>query len=194
MFILVTKASFLTKAKKQIKEIITYVTRHIDNDDLKNCMETGVESAEYKRMTVLLDDVKEDFNPQYLYIIKPLKENGGNHVQILVSAENYYDRYVDTEGNLYLGDITEDEYTKEEVDDYHRIMKESEIVFMESRTFWGHSYCGFYTLRDSTGAPFAILGVDLDMTQISKDILYKTINVLVAVIGICLLFFALFIS
>ena len=131
-----------------------------------------------------MDDVKEDFNPQYLYIIKPLKENGGNHVFILMSAENNYDRYENTEGNLYLGDITEDEYTKEEVDEYHKAMSAKDIVFMESRSYWGHSYCGLYALRDSLGAPYAILGVDIDLTQMYRDILYKTLNVLLIIIVI----------
>ena len=176
------KNLFIKESQDHIRQIITYVIGHIDNDDLKNCMETKTESQKYKDMMVFMDDVKEDLNPQYLYVIKPLKEDGGNHVLIVLSAENNYDRYEDTEGNLYLGDITEDEYTKEEVDDLHRIMGEKDIVFMESTTYWGHSYCGYYTLRDSSGVPYAILGVDIDLTQMSRDILYRTFTNLILIL------------
>ncbi|WP_036611136.1 GGDEF domain-containing protein [Oribacterium sp. P6A1] len=176
------KSLFIKESQDHIRQIITYVTGYIDNDDLKNCMETKTESQKYKDMMVFLDDVKEDLNPQYLYVIKPLKEDGGNHVLIVVSAENNYDRYEDTEGNLYLGDITEDEYTKEEVDELHLIMGERDIVFMESTTYWGHSYCGYYTLRDSSGVPYAILGVDIDLTQMSRDILYRTVTNLILIL------------
>ena len=176
------KNLFINQSQEHIRQIITYVTGYIDNDDLKRCMETNTESPKYKDMMVFLDDVKEDLDPQYLYVIKPLKEDGGNHVLILLSAENNYDRYEYTEGNLYLGDITDDEYTKEEVDELHRIMGEKDIVFMESNTYWGHSYCGYYTLHDSAGIPYAILGVDIDLTQMSRDILYRTLGNLIIII------------
>ena len=176
------KNFFLKQSQEHIRQIITYVTGYIDNDDLKHCMDTGIESQKYKEMMVFLDDVKEDLEPQYLYVIKPLREDGGNHVLILVSAENNYDRYEYTEGNLYLGDITEDEYTKEEVDELHLIMGEKDIVFLESNTYWGHSYCGYYALRDSSGAPYALLGVDIDLTQMTKDILYRTFSNLIIII------------
>ena len=178
------KNFFLKQSQEHIRQIITYVTGYIDNDDLKHCMDTGIESQKYKEMMVFLDDVKEDLEPQYLYVIKPLREDGGNHVLILVSAENNYDRYEYTEGNLYLGDITEDEYTKEEVDELHLIMGEKDIVFLESNTYWGHSYCGYYALRDSSGAPYALLGVDIDLTQMTKEILYRTFSNLIISITI----------
>ena len=183
---------FFKQSEDHIRNIITYVTGHIDNDDLKHCADTKVESGKYKDLMVFMDDVKEDFNPQYLYIIKPLKENGGNHVLIIMSAENNYDRYEATEGNLYLGDITEDEYTKEEVDQYHNAMSAKDIVFMESKSYWGHSYCGLYALRDSMGAPYAILGVDIDLTQMYRDILYKTLSILLIIIAIGAIFIYVF--
>lgn len=183
---------FFEQSEVHIRNIITYVIGHIDNDDLKHCAETKAESGKYKELMAFMDDVKEDFNPQYLYIIKPLKEDGGNHVLIIMSAENNYDRYENTEGNLYLGDITEDEYTKEEVDEYHKAMSAKDIVFMESRSYWGHSYCGLYALRDSLGAPYAILGVDIDLTQMYRDILYKTLNVLLIIVVIGAVFIYVF--
>ena len=183
---------FFKQSEEHIRNIITYVIGHIDNDDLKHCAETKTESEKYKKLMTFMDDVKEDLNPQYLYIIRPLKENGGNHVMIILSAENNYDRYENTEGNLYLGDITEDEYTKEEVDIYHNVMGAKDIVFMESNTYWGRSYCGFYALRDSTGAPYAILGVDIDLTQMYRDILDKTLNVLLIIIMIGAIFIYVF--
>lgn len=182
------KNFFFKQSQEHIRSIIIYVTGHIDNDDLKNCVETKEESEKYKELMLFMDDVKEDLNPQYLYIIKPLREDGGNHVMSVLTAENNYDRYENTEGNLYLGDITGDEYTKEEVDNYHKIMETKEIVFMESNSYWGRSYCGFYALRDSNGAPYAVLGVDIDLTQMYHDILFKTLDLLLLIIIIGLVF------
>ena len=42
------KNFFFKQSQEHIRSIITYVTGHIDNDDLKNCVETKEESEKYK--------------------------------------------------------------------------------------------------------------------------------------------------
>ena len=59
---------FFKQSEAHIRNIITYVTGHIDNDDLKHCADTKTASKKYKDLMAFMDDVKEDFNPQYLYI------------------------------------------------------------------------------------------------------------------------------
>ena len=61
------KDFFFKQSEEHIRSIITYVIGQIDNDDLKHCADTKVESEKYKKLMAFMDDVKEDLNPQYLY-------------------------------------------------------------------------------------------------------------------------------
>ncbi len=181
------KSFFFKQNQIVLSNIIHYVDRYIDDDDLKQCIKTKIESPKYKEMMLFFDNVKEDFEPQYLYIIKPIKNKDGTYEMFTVaSAENSYDRYENTEGNLFLGDMLNNEYTNEEIKDIFEVMDHKDIVYMESNTFWGHSYCGYYALRDSKGVPYAVLGVDTDLTQLSNDIFHRTIAILsfIVLIGI----------
>ena len=110
-----------------------------------------------------------DFDIHYLYAIKPLNlEETGNVLSVL-SAEDDYNRYVDTEGNLYLGWVSEDEYDAETVLELFRIMEQDEIVFCVEKTGWSTDYTGALPLR-LDGEAYAILCVDVDITELSTQL------------------------
>ncbi len=117
----------------------------------------------------------------YLYAILPLNTEETGNVMSVFSAERYYDRYIDTEGNLYLGWISEDEFDLETVSLFFEVMNgDDSITYFEEKTEWGIDYTGAVPIRDSDGNAVAVLAIDIDMTFLKTQILQHTfVNVLV---------------
>lgn len=173
-------------------DILRYVNRHIDPSDLKACVETLERSEKFDELEKFMDGVKEDFNVHYLYILKPVVHNGSKRIMSVISAENYYDRYVNTEGNLYLGWISDDEYSEDDVDELFETMKQIQIVFCEEVTEWGVDYTGMLPLLDDRGNAYALLCVDVDITALSKMIAAHTLQTIALVVFAGLLFTLVF--
>ncbi len=129
-------------------------------------------------MDNLMDHI-EDIH--YLYAILPLNTEETGNVMSVFSAERYYDRYIDTEGNLYLGWISEDEFDLETVSLFFEVMNgDDNITYFEEETEWGIDYTGAVPIRDSDGNAVAVLAIDIDMTFLKTQILQHTfVNVLV---------------
>ena len=111
-----------------IQNILIYVDGNIDDDDLAECVRTGVRSEKYDELEKFMDSVLEDFDIHYLYAITPIHKNGEAKMMSVMSAERYHDRYIDTEGNLYLGWISDDEYDEKTVNQFFEYLKKTDVV------------------------------------------------------------------
>ena len=170
------KKALYQRYQSFITDILNYVDRYIDDDDLLECILTLKRSEKYDELERFMDGIKEDFSIHYLYILKPLALRETQNVMSVLSAENHYDRYIDTEGNLYLGWVSDDEFDIDTVVQFFKIMESREITFFEEKTEWSTDYTGALTLFDSNKKPYAILAVDVDITDISKLIRIRTIE------------------
>ena len=170
------KNALYQRYQSYISDILNYVDRHIDDDDLSECILTLNRSEKFDELELFMDGIKEDFSIHYLYIIKPLAVRDTQNVMSVISAENHYDRYIDTEGNLYLGWISDDEFDTDTVVKFFKIMESKEIAFFEEKTEWSTDYTGALTLFDSYKKPYAILAVDVDITDIAKLVRIHTIE------------------
>ncbi|MBQ6441565.1 MAG: GGDEF domain-containing protein [Lachnospiraceae bacterium] len=169
-----------------IGDLLELSVSHIDGDDLKECIETGEESEQYKESLLYMDNLMDHIEDiHYLYAVLPLNREETGNVMSVFSAERYYDRYVDTEGNLYLGWISEDEFEPETVELFFTIMNGGdETTFFEEDTEWGIDYTGAIPIRDSEGNAVALLAVDVDMTFLKSQIIEHTVvNVLVVTLS-----------
>lgn len=163
-----------------ISDILHYVDSVIDDEDLKQCIETGQESEKYKETLKFMDHIMNEFSIHYLYAIKPLNRNETGNVMSVLSAEDDYNRYVDTEGNLYLGWISNDEFDAKTVNRFFDIMEQNDIVFFTEKTEWSTDYTGALPLKDASGKSYAILAVDVDVTTMASELLRQALrNVLV---------------
>ena len=156
--------------QSQITDILHYVDSHIDDEDLKHCIETTEESEKYKETLLFMDEIMNEFSIHYLYAIKPLNLNDTGNVMSVLSAEDDYNRYEDPEGNLYLGWISEDEYDAATVKELFDIMEQDDIVFFVEKTGWSTDYTGALPLKDDSGEAYAILAVDVDITKLSAEL------------------------
>lgn len=175
-----------------IQNILIYVDGNIDDDDLAECVRTGVRSEKYDELEKFMDSVLEDFDIHYLYAITPIHKNGEAKMMSVMSAERYHDRYIDTEGNLYLGWISDDEYDEKTVNQFFEYLKKKDISFFEEKTEWSTDYTGALPLVDSQGNPYALLCVDVDVSTISKLIRRRTFEIFGLIILIGFLFMGLF--
>lgn len=170
-----------------IADILDYTLAHIDADDLRACVESGEESEKYRETLLFMDDLMNHFSDiHYFYAILPLNtEDTGNTMSVL-SAERYYDRYVDTEGNLYLGWISDDEFDAETAAQFFEILNGDRVVYFEEKTEWGTDYTGALPILDSAGQPVAVLAVDIDISFIRNELLnYALANIgVIAVAGL----------
>ena len=175
------RSSLYRRYEAYITDILRYVERHIDDDDLAECAVSLQRSEKFNELEKFMDGIKEDFKIHYLYILKPMFKDGKHCIMSIISAENYYDRYIDTEGNLYLGWTSDDEYDEETVKNLISIMRQTEIVYTEENTEWGIDYTGSLPLLDSNKKPYALLCVDVNISEISRLIRVHMIETLVII-------------
>ena len=175
-----------------IADILHYVDRHIDDDDLVRCIQTLERSEKYDELELFMDSIKEDFSIHYLYIIKPLNTDDTKCIMSVVSAENYYDRYVDTDGNLYLGWISDDEFDSDTARKFFNIMNQKKVIFFEETTEWGTDYTGAMGLFDSNNKPYAVLAVDVDITEIKTLIHQRSLEAAEIIILLGVFFISVF--
>ena len=180
--------------KNYIANILNYVYDQIDVEDLKQCIDTKEESEKYRQTLLFMDNIIDHFDDvHYLYVIKPLNTQETENTMSVLSAERYYDRYVDTEGNLYLGWISDDEFDSKTAAQMMDIMNGNDIVFFTEETEWGTDYTGAMPIRDSQGNGIAVLAVDIDFSFIRGTIIkYALVNFL-AIASFGALFIVLFI-
>lgn len=168
-----------------ISDLLLYTLDHIDGDDLKVCIETGKESEKYKESLRFMDDLMDHMEDiHYFYSVLPLNTDETGNVMSVLSAERYYDRHVDTEGNLYLGWISDDEFDAETASMFFDIMKSDSIVYFQETTEWGTDFTGAVPIRDSEGNAVAVLAIDIDISFLNGMIReYAIVNILIVVVA-----------
>ena len=186
------RRSLYQRYEAYISDILNYVNRQIDQDDLANCVQTLERSEKFDELEKFMDGIKEDFDIHYLYILTPVHKNGQPKIMSIISAEKYFDRYIDTEGNLYLGWVSDDEYEAKTVEELFKYMQTSDIVFYEEKTEWGTDYTGSLTLFDSKKNPYALLCVDVDISSISRLLRIRTFETFGVIILLGAIFTCLF--
>lgn len=173
-------------------DIIHYVDRRIDDEDLQECIRTGQESEKYRETLRFMDQIMNDFSIHYLYVIKPLNLNETGNMMVVMSAEDDYNRYEDPEGNLYLGWISEDEYDTETVMKFQQVMEGDRIVFFTEKTGWSTDYTGAMPLKDREGNSYAVLAVDVDVTALYSELYAQALRNAGVILSLGILFTVLF--
>lgn len=176
-----------------IRDILDYTMTEIDGDDLRVCIETGERSETFDKTLLFMDHIMDHFHDvHYFYAVLPLNTNPTGNVMSVLSAERYQDRYIDTEGNLYLGWISDDEYDSETAAQLFDIMHGDEIVFFEEKTEWGTDYTGSVAIKDSDGNGIAVLAVDIDISFINTMILEYAVTNIVIITAAGVIFILIF--
>lgn len=176
-----------------ISDILNLAMSQIDSEDLSKCIETGEESEKYKETLAYMDNMMDNIEDiHYLYAIKPLNTDDTGNVMSVFSAERYYDRHIDIEGNLYLGWISDDEFDSETAAKFMDIMNGDGISYFEEKTEWGTDYTGAVPIKDKSGKGIAVLAVDVDISFLQGIIREYALTNIVVIIMAGFVFIGLF--
>ena len=184
------RKSLYKSYEERITDILVYVHSHIDLDDLSNCVDNLEESPKYNELMHLMDDVVEQFNIHYLYIVTPLNNNETDNMLIVLSATTEYEREYHIDEDIVLGYICHDDYSAEMAQAHLDALNKDDISFLEDRSSWGVDYTGILPLIDSSGKHFAILCVDIDIAELHDALqAYITENIIIiTTLGIIFMF------
>ena len=178
-----------------LTDLLNYIERNIDKDDLAECARTATPSEKYEQLQVFLDTIADNYNIDYVYILKPLNKSERDNCFIIINGitkeeyENSYDEL------YFLGDVPTDSFPVSTMLSFFEAMENpDEISFDqdEEATEWGYDYTGMLPLKTSNGEVFALLCVDISVSEIRKTIFAHMILVLALIVGIgfafCLIF------
>lgn len=112
MSFFVYEQDMLNRYHAYTRDLLNYVARSIDGDDLLECMKTGVKSEKYNALQKLANDLKETHKLQFLYIIKPISENPPDNMMDVLAAYTQAEKEDETDGLTDLGNYTGDFYPR----------------------------------------------------------------------------------
>lgn len=166
-------------------DVLNYVAREIDGDDLQECMRTGKKSAKYNELQNLTNDLKETHKLEFLYIIQPLSENPPDNMMDVLAAYTQAGKAAGTDGLTDLGKYTGDFYPPDVARNYiARMDKNPEVTFFPNDTEFGNIYTAIRPIFNSSGEPIAVLCADVLIDEITDGkIRFVKMSVAIAIIA-----------
>lgn len=149
---------------------------YIDGDRVLTYLENNQEDAYYRQVLEFLNASRKQMYVKYYYVFVPYEDN------LVYIWDADYD-----EGACPLG-WREDymEGGKEAVRQIYRQNPPEKISITNDETY-GYIASAFYPIFDSTGKPVAVVGVDLSMPQIERELINFLCIVICSVAGVTLL-------
>ena len=167
MSFFVYEQDMLNRYHAYTTDLLNYVARSIDGDDLLQCMKTGVKSEKYNDLQKLTNDLKETHNLQFLYIIQPISENPPDNMMDVLAAYTQAGKEAGTDGLTDLGKYTGDFYPPDVARRYmERMDHDPRVSFFPNDTEFGNIYTAIRPIFDSTGEPIAVLCADVSIDEI----------------------------
>ena len=163
----------------KLTEVLTFIESQTDNDDLMECLKTGVHSEKYDRLQAMLNDMVDDMDLFYLYLVIPDSENGLMHNAC--SATSDAER---AEGAVDLEiHETSDAYEIETLKKYENCMDYDDVSFFEEISEWGDCYTACKPMHDSKGNFICLACADIEASVIKHTIRrYAMMNVVLALV------------
>ncbi len=177
---------------RRMTDILNYVYSNIDVEDLSACVETSVESEKFKEMMTFMDSIMEDFEIDFLYIVRPIMDRDPITVMNIFSADTAEGRATDPDG-YYLGLILDDVYEEKDIITYNDALQRDTISYFKNFSTWGYEYTATMPLIDSKGEHYALLCVDIGVEDVERAIQTYTIINIILIVTLGILFMIIFI-
>ncbi len=161
----------------RLGNVLSYVEHRTDADDLRQCIRSGQPSESYRLLEKLLEDVADDFDLYFLYIVIPAEERG---VMVnVVSATNTAQRGGE---KIEIPMLAESEaYAPKMLHKYAAVWDSRETCYFEESSDYGACYTGCRALRASDGETVALICADVSIASLHRIIRsYFLITVLIA--------------
>lgn len=169
MNFLVYEEDMMNRYHAYTADVLNYVAREIDGDDLQKCIETKTKSEKYNELQSLTNDLKETHKLEFLYIVKPLSENPPDNMMDVLAAVTQYETDYEADQLTDLGNLTGDMYPAEIAKYYFKRMdKNPEVTFFPNESEFGDIYTAIRPIFNSNGEPIAVLCADVLVDEITE--------------------------
>ena len=167
----------------QLTELLTYVSNHVDGDDLHRCILTGTDSPHRQYLQQFMNDLINDFEIVYLYMLIPQRQEHAEGVGVMVnvvsatSAEEFAAGETDIPF-LYVSYA----YSNKMILRYLTAWDSPEITCFEEDSGYGAYYTACKPITTSQGQTIALLCADIPIGELHSHLRnYVIINVLLTV-------------
>lgn len=159
--------------QKYISGILKITAAHLDGDDIEQCINTMTESSEYQDSQEFMNQVRDNYDIEYIYMLRPLKKEGTNNMMYVMAGVSK-DELRDSD-NIHLGELTGREFDDNVTEYYIAAMSADDITYYANRTVFGYMYSGLLAVKNSAGEAVAVLAVDMSMKDM-ESVIYKYIR------------------
>jgi len=157
-----------------IENLLNYTASLIDKDDLAQCVRTGKESEKFRQLQTALDNIRENSDFHFLYVIVPLNDNETDNIMNVIAAVTQEEYREIPDLLVHLGQLTGTSYSPETARKYLTAYESGQLSFFEEVSEWGDDYTGLLPLYDSAGNRFAALCLDVDILSIHAQLFRST--------------------
>ena len=156
------------KYQLYLSNLLDYVSSSIDADNIDMCLHSEEINERFLEDANLLDNIKEQYDIAYLYVIKPLNTEVSDNVMNIMFGEteeekNVYKETKEEQFSRLTGTDYSPEIAKEFLD---AMMSEAEYSYFENITEYGYMYSAIKPLKNSSGETIAVLAADIDMLDV----------------------------
>ena len=176
-----------------IADLLTFTADNIDVDNLRECLETGTESAEFAKLQTLLDQIKDTHRIDFIYVVIPLHSGAHDNMMNVIAGMSSYEKEHKI-NEVHLGELTGDSYPAQTAAKYYNAINNTGTMsFFDEDAEWGYAYTGVLPLVDSDGRFFAELCVDVSIPEVKQQANEQVVTILWMIGGVGLFFTGLFI-
>lgn len=176
----------MNRYETYLTSVLNLAMTEIDGDDLRMCMETGTKSEAFEQTQYFLNRVRETYDIQYIYIVKPLNTNDIDNMMNVMAGVTAAE--IEENEEFYtveLGETTGTDYSPAVAAKYLEGMDADGITFFRNTTEYGDDYTGQIRICDSAGNPVALLAADVSIGELRTT--FRTFVFVMAVENIILI-------
>ena len=165
------RSSMMKRYASEAVTIAKLAASYLDGDELVRYSITRERDEEYDRLEAILDNIKEQSGVLYLYVVKPVSEDSSVYLFDAAAANetNYLAKLGDR------GDWNENFKLAKEA----MATGEPNSDLEPTMTQLGYLASAYVPVKDHTGTPVAVVGVDFTMDEIQTFLKYSLKNLLV---------------
>ena len=144
-----------------LRSILNLTAMQIDGDDLAQCIKSKKKSRQYNKLKIFLIDVRNIYDLQSIYILRPLSENPPDNMENILIVSKVANN--DDIGALFDGEDAENYIA--------RMNSDSEVTFFYNEAKVGNIYTAVRPIYDTNGNTIALLCADILINSINVAML-----------------------
>jgi diguanylate cyclase (GGDEF)-like protein len=179
-YMLISRALY-DRYNDSLANILTYINDEIDAEDMYKCFETKIRSEQYDRIQAMLNDMVDDFDLMYLYILQPHDK----YVENICTATSDAERE-EGEEDMIIGQKVYG-YPDEELQRYASYMESEGISYFEESSTWGDCYTALMPLKDGDGNTYGLICADIEIDHLHNVVhTYVAVSVFLMIVVCCI--------